>query len=70
MTEVSSSGSPENKAAFVIHIRYRQNSTWQGEIKWIGENKTQYFRSTLEMMKLIDGALDKEYGETPKIVWE
>lgn len=45
------------QATFVINIRYRQNSTWQGKIQWIEEKKEQAFRSTLEMIKLMDEAL-------------
>lgn len=48
-----------DKATFIIHIQYRQNSTWQGKIVWADQNKTQYFRSALEMMKLIDSALSE-----------
>ena len=35
-----------------------QNSTWQGSITWVEEQKTQNFRSALEMIKMIDGVLD------------
>jgi hypothetical protein len=48
-----------DKATFIIHIQYRQNATWQGKIVWADQNKTQYFRSALEMMKLIDSALSE-----------
>lgn len=48
-----------DKATFIIQIQYRQNATWQGKIVWADQNKTQYFRSALEMMKLIDSALSE-----------
>lgn len=57
------------KATFILHIKFRQNATWQGSINWVEENKTQNFRSTLEMIKLIDEALD-EKGSSVKISWE
>lgn len=57
------------KATFILHIKFRQNATWQGSINWVEENKTQNFRSTLEMVKLIDEALD-EKGSSIKISWE
>lgn len=53
---------PDNKteaATFIINISYRQNDTWQGKILWADKDKTQYFRSALEMMKLIDNALSE-----------
>lgn len=49
-----------NKATFVIQVQYRQNATWQGKIVWADQNKTQFFRSALEMINLIDGALGGE----------
>jgi len=48
-----------SKGTFLIQVQYRQNATWQGKVVWAEENKTQYFRSALELMKLIDGALNK-----------
>lgn len=44
-------------ATFVIHVKYRQNSTWQGDIFWAEKQEKIYFRSALEMLKLIDSAL-------------
>ena len=49
-----------NAGTFVLKIMNRQNSTWQGTVTWVEENKTQNFRSALELLKLIDGALDEE----------
>ena len=51
-----------NAGTFVLKILNRQNSTWQGTVTWVEENKTQNFRSALELLKLIDGALDEEFG--------
>ena len=45
-------------ATFVIHVKYRQNSTWQGDIFWAEKQEKCNFRSALEMLKLIDSALD------------
>lgn len=47
-------------ATFVVHVKYRQHSTWQGEIVWAEKNQKQTFRSALELLKLIDSALDDE----------
>ncbi|MBQ9153471.1 MAG: hypothetical protein IJ130_06635 [Solobacterium sp.] len=43
---------------FIIRVQQRQNSSWQGRITWVEENKTMNFRSMWEMVKLIDSALD------------
>ena len=49
---------------FVVKILNNQNSTWQGSVTWVEQQKVQYFRSALELLKLIDGALlDGSDGE-------
>ena len=45
------------KGTFEISVKFTQNSTWQGQIHWVEENKKQNFRSALEMLKLMDEAL-------------
>lgn len=42
---------------FIIKIMNQQNATWQGSVTWVDEQREQYFRSALELLKLIDGAL-------------
>lgn len=56
-----------DKGTFIVHVKYRQNATWQGEVIWAERNKKQCFRSALELLKLIDGALDGGAGETEDI---
>ncbi len=48
---------------FVIRVQHRQHSSWQGRVTYLEEDKTVYFRSVLELIKIIDGALD-EAGQT------
>ena len=43
---------------FNLRVQHRQNSTWQGRITWVNENKTLQFRSVWELTKLIEEALD------------
>ena len=43
---------------FIIRVQHRQNSSWQGRITWMEEDKTIQFRSTWEMIKLIESAVD------------
>ena len=45
---------------FVVDIRYQENSTWQGEVLWVDQNRQCSFRSALELLKLIDGALESK----------
>lgn len=48
------------KESFIINIQFQQNATWQGTITWIEEKKTHHFRSTLEMIKLMDSAISQK----------
>ena len=43
---------------FIVRVQHRQNSSWQGRITWMEEDKTLYFRSIWEMIKLIESAVD------------
>jgi hypothetical protein len=70
MEQLSGAAEHEKKATFIIHVKYRQNATWQGEIKWVNKNKVQYFRSSLEMIKLMDLALAEEFGKDVEIEWD
>lgn len=51
-------------ATFVVHVMYRQNATWQGNVLWAEADKSSSFRSALELIKLMDSALDA--AGTPK----
>ena len=44
---------------FFIRINYRQNASWQGTIQWLEGKKSQFFRSHLEMVMLMQEAMDK-----------
>lgn len=49
---------------FLLKICFRQHATWQGELQWIGsesrESKKIFFRSLLELILLIEEALEEE----------
>lgn len=47
----------EQKATFVVRVQQRQNSTWQGTVSWVDAKAQLHFRSTLELLGLIDSAL-------------
>ena len=44
--------------SFIVRVQHRQNSSWQGRITWMEQNKTVNFRSVWEMVKLIEDAVD------------
>ena len=37
---------------FLLHVKYRQNATWQGQITWKGEEKLWNFEA-LELLVLL-----------------
>lgn len=46
-----------DKGTFIIRVQQRQHSSWQGLVTWVDKDETVPFRSALELIKLIDGAL-------------
>ena len=50
----------KHTGTFVVHVKHCENATWQGEVTWAEENRKKQFRSALELIKLIDSALNME----------
>ncbi|MBR5468032.1 MAG: hypothetical protein IKU80_02250 [Firmicutes bacterium] len=44
-------------ATFSVKILFRQNTSWQGVITWQEKKVEQTFRSVLELILMLDGAL-------------
>jgi len=47
-------------ATFGIRIIFRQNSSWQGSVSWLEGRQEQSFRSVLELLFLMDTAINCE----------
>ncbi len=45
------------KGTFIVKVEYCQNGTWQGKVVWAEENRSERFRSMLELIKLMDEAM-------------
>lgn len=58
MKDGEQTGRHGDLGTFVVHVQHRQNSSWQGRITWMDQNKTVYFRSIWEMIKLVEEALN------------
>lgn len=58
-------GKEIQNSTFIVQVKCMEHDTWQGKLTWAEKNRSQYFRSTLELLKLIDRALtDKSlHGE-------
>lgn len=48
-----------HKPSFFVRIFFRRNTTIQGEIQWMEGRQTQHFRSALELLSLIQEAVDR-----------
>ena len=46
------------KETFINHIVSQENSTWQGQVTWLNDNRTSSFRSLLELIKLMDEVVE------------
>lgn len=55
------------RATFVVHVMYRQNATWQGNVLWAEKGQNCNFRSALELLKLMDSALDQTEEPTEEV---
>ena len=53
------SDSTKKTETFILNIYNRQNATWQGSVTWVEKKEKQQFRSALELLKLIESALDE-----------
>nr|WP_297705166.1 hypothetical protein [uncultured Butyrivibrio sp.] len=47
------------RSTFIVKVDHCQNSSWQGRITWAEENKQVSFRSTLELLKLMNEAVEQ-----------
>lgn len=62
MSKAPGSG-PGDTDTFVVNVQFRQHATWQGTVKWAEQNREVRFRSALELLKIMDGALAAKYAE-------
>ena len=46
------------KGTFYVHVQYRQNSSWQGQVEWAEKGVLKHFDSELDLIKLITGAVE------------
>lgn len=43
--------------SFVVEIKSVENHTWQGVVTWVQGERKEYFRSTLELLTLMESVL-------------
>ncbi len=48
------------KKTFIIQVMNTQHATWQGSVTWADEKRTESFRSALELIHLMESAMEEE----------
>lgn len=56
----------EKTNTFVVQILYHQNDTWQGTVKWVEQRREEKFRSSLELIGLLDEAMREQSPPGPQ----
>lgn len=46
------------KSTFVVQVQFCKNKSWQGTVTWTEQKKEQNFRSALELIKIMDEAVN------------
>lgn len=52
----------EKRNTFIVHVEDQKNATWQGTVSWAERQQKQSFRSLLELIKLMDAAIEERNG--------
>ena len=53
----------KNKGTFIVKVDGCERGTWHGKVVWAEENRSEHFRSTLELLKMIDDAIGQEQSQ-------
>ena len=70
MTDKGSKAVKMGGQSFIVDIKCTQNHNWQGNLTWVDKKKTLAFRSALELIKLIDSAMESAAPEEEReISW-
>ena len=48
---------------FIVSVRYQEHGSWQGTVTWSEGGKKVPFRSALELLYLMDEAVEKKKRE-------
>jgi hypothetical protein len=55
--------SKAKRETFVVQVISSKNETWQGTVTWAEQQETKAFRSTMELIKLMDSVIGSERQE-------
>ena len=54
------------EATFYIKVLFRQNTSWQGTVKWAETGQEEAFRSVLELLLMMDSAMSGGQAAGPR----
>ena len=64
------------KQVFILEVDSNKNRSWQGTLEWVKGQRKESFRSMLELLRLIDSAVNEgimegstSASETVTIEW-
>ena len=52
-------GAKKHRGTFIVEVCCRENASWQGKVTWADKGRSQHFRSALELLKMMDQALER-----------
>ncbi len=64
------SSKTNTRANFLIQVQYRHNSSWQGRIVWLDTKQTIVFRSFMELVMLMQEALQEDHSVNQQCIWD
>jgi len=50
----------KSSSTFIVKVMNQQNNSWQGSVTWADTNETQYFRSALELLHMMNDAVNSK----------
>ncbi len=56
----------KRQSSFIVEIKDTKNQSWQGNLTWVEKKEKVPFRSTLELIRLIDSAVTPTEIESQK----
>jgi hypothetical protein len=51
--------SKDKKGTFIVEIQHQEKGSWQGKVTWAEGGRKEVFRSTLELIKMMDSAVNE-----------
>lgn len=57
-------------ATFIVQVQFRRNASWQGAVTWNERQMNHGFKSTLELLRLMEDAVEQCTGNSMSVSWQ